>query len=156
MLVLSLLSGFSDGLIFIFIQSFALVYDQWDFKPWQLGLAFLPLLIGYLVGYFSFFFSIVRNTRRRALYPEDERVQFEERMWWLLFTAPLLPLGLITFAWTTGGPPIHWIGSMICAGLVGCANFAIYMATIDYMITGTFVCTCSTAEDYRSKTAKIN
>lgn len=134
-LVLSLLSGFSDGLIFIFIQSFSLVYAQWDFKAYQVGLAFIPLGLGYILAFISFIFSSKRNVRRRQLYPDDERVQFEERMWWLLFTAPMLPIGLITFAWTSGGPPIHWIGSMICASLVGIANFSIYMATIDYMIT---------------------
>lgn len=31
-------------------------------------------------------------------------------------------------------PEIHWVVSMIFAGIVGIANYAIYMATIDYMI----------------------
>ena len=47
---LSLLSGFSDALIFMFIQSFGLVYKQWHFNDWQLGLAFIPILIGYVAG----------------------------------------------------------------------------------------------------------
>ena len=34
-LVLSLLSGFSDALIFMFIQSFVLVYEQWDFQAFE-------------------------------------------------------------------------------------------------------------------------
>lgn len=48
-LTLSLLSGFSDALIFMFIQSFGLVYTQWSFNDIQVGLAFIPLLIGYLM-----------------------------------------------------------------------------------------------------------
>lgn len=40
-LVLSLLSGFSDALIFMFIQSFSLVYKQWNFSIVQVGLAFM-------------------------------------------------------------------------------------------------------------------
>jgi hypothetical protein len=39
---LSLLSGFSDSLIFTFLQSFQPVFKQWNFGTIQIGLAFLP------------------------------------------------------------------------------------------------------------------
>jgi MFS family permease len=133
-LTLSLLSGFSDALIFMFIQSFALVYKQWNFAVFAVGLAFLPLGIGYFIAWFSFIPAIKRNINERKNKPEDEKAQYESRLWWLLYTAPCLPIGLFGFAWTIQGPPIHWIGSMIFAALVGIANYAIYMATIDYMI----------------------
>ncbi|RKF59429.1 putative efflux pump kojT [Golovinomyces cichoracearum] len=134
-LVLSLLSGFSDALIFMFIQSFALVYRQWGFDSVSLGLAFLPIGIGYVIAWLSFIPIIRRNMKERKEKPDDEKAQFESRLWWLLYTAPCLPIGLIGFAWTCTGPPIHWIGSMIFSAIVGIANYAIYMATIDYMIT---------------------
>ncbi|KAL8921584.1 MAG: hypothetical protein Q9172_003943 [Xanthocarpia lactea] len=133
-LTLSLLSGFSDALIFMFIQSFALVYEQWHFGLIAIGLAFIPLLIGYFLAWFVFVPSIKRNIRQREANPQDEKAQYESRLWFLLFTAPCLPLGLIGFAWTSGGPPIHWMGSMVFAAIVGIANYSIYMATIDYMI----------------------
>ena len=41
-LCLSLLSGFSDALIFTFLESYALVWRQWNFNTWQIGLSFLP------------------------------------------------------------------------------------------------------------------
>lgn len=41
-LCLSLLSGFSDALIFTFLDSYAPVFKQWDFNTIQLGLAFIP------------------------------------------------------------------------------------------------------------------
>ncbi|KAK4943664.1 hypothetical protein LTR10_016761 [Elasticomyces elasticus] len=133
-LTLSLLSGFSDALIFMFIQSFSLVYAQWDFSVYQVGLSFLPLGIGYFIAWFSFIPAIRRNIHARKSNPDDEKAQYESRLWWLLWTAPCLPIGLFGFAWTIQGPPIHWIGSMIFAVLVGIANYSIYMATIDYMI----------------------
>ncbi|KAL2074659.1 hypothetical protein VTL71DRAFT_8438 [Oculimacula yallundae] len=133
-LTLSLLSGFSDALIFMFIQSFALVYKQWNFSTVALGLAFIPIGIGYVIAWLSFIPVIKRNIRERREKPEDERVQYESRLWWLLYTAPCLPIGLIGFAWTSTGPPIHWIGTMVFAAIVGIANYSIYMATIDYMI----------------------
>ncbi|KAI7543494.1 MFS transporter, partial [Hortaea werneckii] len=133
-LVLSLLSGFSDALIFMFIQSFSLVYGQWGFGPIFIGLAFIPIGIGYFIAWASFIPVFWRNKKERESRPDDERAQYESRLWWLLYTAPCLPIGLIGFAWTIQGPPIHWIGSMIFAAIVGIANYAIYMATIDYMI----------------------
>lgn len=133
-LVLSLLSGFSDALIFMFIQSFALVYGQWHFTTIQIGLTFIPIGIGYLIAYLLFIPAIRRNIKERKAKPNDERAQYESRLWFLLYLAPCLPIGLIGFAWTIQGPPIHWIGSMIFAAIVGIANYAIYMATIDYMV----------------------
>lgn len=134
-LVLSLLSGFSDALIFMFIQSFALVYQgKWGFTTVQVGLSFIAIGIGYVIAWILFIPAIRRNVKERAAKPEDERAQYESRLWFLLYTAPCLPIGLIGFAWTIQGPPLHWIGSMIFVAIVGIANYAIYMATIDYMI----------------------
>ena len=132
-LTLSLLSGFSDALIFMFIQSLSLVYGQWGFNTWQKGLAFIPIVVGYFIAWFSWFPIIRRNVKERRDNPDSERAQYESRLWWLLYTAPCLPIGLIGFAWTSL-PQCHWIGSMIFAAIIGIANYAIYMATIDYMI----------------------
>ncbi|EEY22404.1 multidrug transporter [Verticillium alfalfae VaMs.102] len=114
--------------------SFALVYDQWHFSTVAIGLAFIPIGIGYVIAWLLFIPAIKRNIKERRENPNDERAQYESRLWFLLYTAPCLPIGLIGFAWTIQGPPIHWIGSMIFAAIVGIANYAIYMATIDYMI----------------------
>lgn len=133
-LVLSLLSGFSDALIFMFIQSFGLVYANWEFSVPQIGLAFIPIGVGYLLAWLMFIPAIKRNIAERKAKPDDERAQYESRLWFLLYTVPCLPIGLIGFAWTTSGPPIPWIASMIFAAIIGIANYAIYMATIDYMI----------------------
>ncbi|KAI1384359.1 MFS general substrate transporter [Hypoxylon trugodes] len=135
-LTLSLLSGFSDALIFMQIQSFALVYGKggWNFNNWQVGLAFLPIGLGYVIGWLLFLPAFKRNQRRREKHPEDEHAQYESRMSLLLWLAPCLPIGLIIFAWTSSGPPLHWIGSMFGTCIIGIANYAIYMATIDYMV----------------------
>ena len=133
-LTLSLLSGFSDALIFMFIQSFSLVYTQYNWGTIAQGLSFIPILLGYLIAYLLFIPAIWRNKKDRAAHPDDEKAQYESRLWWLLYTAPCLPIGLIGFAWTSGGPPIPWVASSIFAAVVGIANYSIYMATIDYMI----------------------
>ena len=130
---LSLLSGFADATIFVFIQSFGLVYQQWHFNAIGIGLAFLSFLIAYFIGWMSFIPAIKRNKRIRQANPTCERAQFESRLWWLLYLAPCLCIGYLGFALTCA-PPVHWIISLLFAGVVGVANYAIYMATIDYMV----------------------
>lgn len=132
-LTLSLLSGFTDALIFIFIQSFGLVYAQWNFGPVTLGLSFLPIMVGYVFAWIIAIPVIKRNVRERLLKPNDERAQYESRLWWLLYTALCLPIGMIGFAWTSL-PQCHWIGTMVFSAMIGIANFSIFMGTIDYMI----------------------
>lgn len=132
-LSLSLLSGFSDALIFTFLESFNFVYKQWNFGTIAIGLAFLPIIIGYIIAYFSFFPSIISQNKIRKRDPDA--LQPEARLWWLLWVAPLETIGLFGFAWTSLGPPhVHWIAPMIFSCLIAIANYAIYMATIDYMI----------------------
>ena len=146
---LSLLSGFSDALIFTFLEGFKPVYEQWGFGIIQLGLAFIPILIGYFLAYLSYMPSIMKFRRKRKQNPGS--VAPEARLWWLLFLAPLEFLGMMGFAWTSLGPQygIPWIAPMIYTTLVAMANvglqllvvndesltlhqYAIYQSSIDY------------------------
>ena len=121
-LSLSLLSGFSDALIFTFLESYKPVYEQWHFGTTALGLAFLPIIIGYFIGYFSFFPFIHRQRQIRRKDPDA--LQPEARLYWLLFTAPLETIGLFGFAWSSLGPNhgVHWIAPMIFSVLIAIAN----------------------------------
>jgi MFS family permease len=132
-LCLSLLSGFSDALIFTFLDSFTPVFAQWNFTIITTGLAFCSILIGYFIAYGLFIPFIHHDLQIRRRDPDA--LQPERRLYWLLFVAPCLAIGLFGFAWTSLGPPhVHWIAPLIFSSLIGIANYAIYAATIDYMI----------------------
>lgn len=132
-LSMSLLSGFSDALIFTFQAGFELVYKQWNFSTLELGWTFWPINIGYLIAYVSYFPWIHKDRQAFRKYGPDA-VAPERRLWWLLYLAPLETIGLFGFAWTSLGPPqVHWVAPMIFSALVAIANYAIYMSTIDYM-----------------------
>lgn len=121
-LVLSLLSGFSDALVFMFIQSFAIVYKQYGFSTVQIGLSFIPIGVGYCIAWAAFIPAIRRNIKERENNPDDEKAQYESRLWFLLYTAPCLPIGLFGFAWTIL-PGLPWIASMIFSAIIGIANY---------------------------------
>jgi MFS family permease len=132
-LFLSLLSGFSDALIFIFLEGFSAVYKAWDFSVLESAWAVIPINVAYFVTYVIYLPWIYRYTRTRN--KKGGEFEAERRMKILLFLAPLEPIGLIGFAWTSLGPPrVHWIAPMIFSLLIGIANYAIYFSTVDYMI----------------------
>ncbi|KAK9562795.1 hypothetical protein V6Z88_004311 [Aspergillus fumigatus] len=85
---LSLLSGFSDALIFTFLQSYEPVYKQWNFNTITIGLAFIPIMIGYFLAWFSFLPWIHRHCR--VLERDPDALQPEVRLYWLLWGRSLL------------------------------------------------------------------
>jgi MFS family permease len=130
---LSLLSGFSDALIFSFLESYGYVFGEggWGFTPSQLGIAFFALFIGYWAAWASYVPVIRRdNQKRRA----GKVLTPESRLWFLQYVVLGLPLGLLGSAFLVTGPPLPWIGPLIFAVFIGWANMAIYFATIDYMV----------------------
>ncbi|KAM9912060.1 Major Facilitator Superfamily protein [Metschnikowia aff. pulcherrima] len=133
-LFLSLLSGFSDALIFVCMESFTLVYKQWGFSATSCGLAFIPVIIGYFIAYGIHVPDVARQMF--LIKHEGEESRFaERRMLLLLFLGPLEAIGLFGFAWTSMGPEHNpWIAPMIFSVLIAIANYSIYMSTIDYMV----------------------
>lgn len=133
-LCLSLLSGFSDALIFICMELFTLVYEQWNFSTVACGLAFIPVIVGYFIAYGIHIPDIWRQQTLIKKFGEESRFA-ERRLLLLLFIAPLEAIGLFGFAWTSMGPSHNpWIAPMIFTGLIAIANYSIYMSTIDYMV----------------------
>jgi MFS family permease len=131
-LCLSLLSGFSDALIFTFLESFKPVYEQWGFGTLAVAWAIIPINLAYFIAYFSYFPWFWRDNHHRN---KTGSMLPERRLKWLLWTAPLEPIGLFGFAWTTQGPQVtHWIVPMIFSTLIGIANYTIYFSSVDYMV----------------------
>lgn len=131
-LALSLISGFADALIFSFLDSMGLVFGQWKFNPWQVGLIFISLAIGYLISYGIWVYIIYKLSKKPKSYLDQ--LPIEHKLKWLVFIAPLLVIGIFGFAFTSTGPPIHWIVPVLFLIPIGIANMTIYGSTIDYMV----------------------
>lgn len=131
---LSLLSGFSDALIFTFLEGFNPVYKKFGFETLQIAWAFIPINLAYLIAYVMYWPWFWRDDSiRKEKGPNC--FQPERRLKWLLWLAPLEPIGLFGFAWSSLGPQqSHWIAPMIFSLLIGIANWAIYFSSVDYMI----------------------
>lgn len=79
-------------------------------------------MIGYFLAWFSFLPWIHRHCR--VLERDPDALQPEVRLYWLLWVAPLLTIGLFGFAWTSLGPQhnVHWIAPMIFSTCIAIAN----------------------------------
>ena len=87
-LCLSLLSGFSDALIFTFLESFAIVYEQgWGFGILGQAWAFIPINLAYVIAYFTYFPWFWRDEKIRKTKGEDA-LEPERRLKWVLWLAP--------------------------------------------------------------------
>lgn len=85
-LLLSLLSGFSDALVFTFIEAFNKLFSQWNFTTVDIGLAFIPVIVGYVIAAVSYIiFPIRRDNKLRRGHGKNPTP--ESRLWWLLFRA---------------------------------------------------------------------
>lgn len=135
-LCLSLLSGFSDALIFTFLESFSVVYGNgWNFGILAQAWAVIPINAAYFIAYLSYWPWFKRDEAIRRTHGDDYLMP-ERRLKWLLFLAPLEVIGLFGFAWTSSGQSagIPWIAPMLFSALIGIANYAIYFSSVDYMI----------------------
>jgi len=76
-LFLSLLSGFSDALIFTGLDSYGMVMAKWNFSPIMVGLSFISLALGYVIAYVSFLPVYARDQKRirdGKPYPPEQRL----------------------------------------------------------------------------------
>ena len=97
-LFLSLLSGFSDALIFTFLEAFAITYPaNFGFGTLQVAWAFIPINASYFFTYFLYWPIFWRDEAQRKKHGPDYYAP-ERRLKPLLWLALLEPIGLIGFA----------------------------------------------------------
>lgn len=115
-LCLSLLSGFSDALIFTFLESFKPVYQQWNFGVLAIAWAFIPINAAYFIAYFSYWPWFWRDEHHRK---KVGTMIPERRLKWLLWTAPLEPIGMFNPRRQSQSFPMLTLVFQVCSALLG-------------------------------------
>ena len=99
-LLLSLLSGFSDALIFTFLEAFNVTFpNNFGFGTLQVAWAFIPINAAYFFTYFLYWPWFWRDDHLRKKNGPDWMTP-ERRLKPLLLLALFEPIGLFGFAWT--------------------------------------------------------
>ncbi|OCK82497.1 MFS general substrate transporter [Lepidopterella palustris CBS 459.81] len=131
MLFTTVYTALTYGLYYSFFESFPLVYRNiYGFNLGQLGLAFLAVLIGLIVGVIVYcaYFCYVGDPKMAKM----ESVPPEARLWPGLIASFLIPIGLFIFAWTAR-KSIHWIVSLIGVSISMCGVFIIIQCMFIYL-----------------------
>lgn len=126
---LSLISGFSDALIFTFLEALPMMLDEHNMNAWQKGLMFLPIGLGYIAGWLLWTLEIWYWSSRREMLERRP----ELRLLWLMIVVGLLPLSMYMMGWVAT-PDRHWSIYTVLLFCIGIVNYAIYGATVDYMV----------------------
>ncbi|ORY67008.1 bicyclomycin resistance protein [Pseudomassariella vexata] len=140
----SLFMAVTYGYLYVMFTSMTEVFQQYyGFSTSLVGLSFLGLGIGSLVGIFVFSSTSDRYMKRKSA-EDDARagasgtekeggMKPEYRLPFLLLGAVLLPIGLFTYGWTAE-KHVHWIVPIFGTGIVGVANIVIFMALQMYLV----------------------
>ncbi|KAF2013580.1 MFS general substrate transporter [Aaosphaeria arxii CBS 175.79] len=121
----ALYNGLIYGLVFLFNESFPLVFGRLHgFSHAQTSLTFLGLCVGSLVGC--------------ALYPIQERHYQkvrtpESRVWLSLPACFLLPVSLFWFAGCSTSK-VHWIVPIIASALFGAGIFVVVLGVLNFVL----------------------
>lgn len=119
----SLYTAFNFAVLFSFLTAFPAIYQTtYGFTLGQGGLVFLSIAVGCVVGATT---SIIIDRYARASESSASN-QPEQRLWGAMLGSCMLPAALFWFAWTVR-PGVHWMASVVAAGVFGCSNILIFV-----------------------------
>lgn len=128
-LLLSLLSAFVFGLVFLLFTTFPTVFEeQYHFSTGVSGLAYLGIGIGMISSLGAF--ATVSDKLQKAL---GDSPKPEERLKPMAWVMPAVPVGIFWYGWAAE-KQTHWIVPIIGTAFFGFGFIWIVMPTQLYMV----------------------
>lgn len=132
-LLLSIYIGLINGTFYLLIGAFTIVYgEQRGWTPGSVGLAFLGIAVGLIMGVFYCIWENRRYTRLAQPYIYG-RPPPETRLPPAIVGACALPVSLFWFAWTNY-PSIHCLSSIAACVPFGFGIMLVFVATFNYLV----------------------
>ena len=142
-LTASIFIGMVYGYLYLLFTTFELLFEgQYHFSSGSVGLAYLGLGVGSLVGVGVFAWYSDRSIKKRtasadalaaAAGQESAGMKPEYRLPPLVLGTPLIPIGLLLYGWTAEYH-VHWIVPIMATGLIGIGNIAAFMSITTYLV----------------------
>lgn len=142
-LALALYVGVVYGYLYLLFTTFTPVFEEtYHFSSGSVGLTFLGLGCGSLLGVFFFAWATDRVYKKRKEAEEAageatgalaDALKPEFRMQALIPAYILIPAGLFIYGWTTYYK-VHWIVPILATVLIGIGNMAVFMCVSLYLI----------------------
>ncbi|KAJ5706566.1 hypothetical protein N7488_006367 [Penicillium malachiteum] len=127
-------NGFLYGLVYLFNESFPLVFGAPDGHPFntgEQGLAFLGMAIGPVIAFSLYPLQEKYYLRRVA--ENGGRGVPEARMWMARVGAILIPISLFWFGWTSYRS-VHWIVPIIASSFFGAGIYIVILSILNYVV----------------------
>lgn len=117
------------GYLYLMFTSITEVFQQhYGFNSDVIGLVFLGLGVGSMMGLVIFSTTSDRHVKRHALRDSHEGLlQPEYRLQLLPVGAIILPAGLLLYGWTAEYR-VHWMVPIIAMAVIGTGNILIFLA----------------------------
>ncbi|EFX01532.1 major facilitator superfamily transporter multidrug resistance [Grosmannia clavigera kw1407] len=138
-LLLNLYSAILLGVLYLFFGAIPLVFEHaHGFNLWQVGLAFLGLLVGMLIGGLSaplwghIRLGLIRR-RQEASGESLPRSEPEDRLPSLMVGSVLVSVGLFWFGWSTY-PHVHWIMPIIGSAIFATGTILAFSGIFTFLV----------------------
>jgi len=135
---LCLFSAILLGILYLFFGAFPLVFqNNHDFTLSQVGLSFLGLLFGMVVGVLSDplwhknYVRLVKNREKAG--GEVGGSEPEYRLPPAILGAVMVTVGLFWFAWSSYRS-VHWIVPIIGSGVFGCGQLLVFSGIFTFLV----------------------
>ena len=130
-IMLSLVSAFINGLLFLLLTTFPLVFQvEYGFSAQTIGLSFLGIGVGNVIALTAFSMTSDRYIRKRVA---EGKLRPEDRLIPVIFSGPLLATGLLWYGWSAE-IHLHWIIPIIGSSLIGMGNILFFAAVTGYLV----------------------
>jgi hypothetical protein len=134
----SLWVSFTWGILYLFLNTVSQVFRQsHDFTTLQVGLAFLGMILGGILGFATspiqdYFYS--RASRWNLGKPRPEA-----RLYFSCGGTIMFASGLFWFGWSSG-PNIHWIVPILAIGWTTIGIYSIYVCKFEDVVNDRLLC----------------
>ncbi|KAI1114132.1 hypothetical protein F5Y14DRAFT_191869 [Nemania sp. NC0429] len=131
-LLLGLYTAYSFAMIFSFFGSYPYIYSTiYHFNARQVGLVYIPVIIGFLLAVITFgYFDAIKYQR---VAQSEGKIVPENRLYAALFGSPFVPIGLFWYAWAPR-ESVHWIVPAIGGLWVGWGTLTGFLSVIAYIV----------------------
>ncbi|ODV91571.1 hypothetical protein CANCADRAFT_46606 [Tortispora caseinolytica NRRL Y-17796] len=124
----SLYSSFIFAVLFAYFEAIPFIFQTvYDFNLEQIGLTFIGIGVGLVLGLFVFILTDVFSYSK--LPPEE--VTPELRLLGAIIGAPLIPIGLFWLGWSSR-PSVHWISPVLSGLAFGAGLVLVFMSIVTY------------------------
>lgn len=125
-LLLSLFTAIVYGYLYLLFTTFPTIFqDQYHFSGGIVGLAYLGMGVGTVIGVFTCAMFSDRLMKRSA----DGQTKPEYRLLMMIYGAPCIPIGLFWFGWSAAANT-HWIVPIIGSSFFGIGIICVFVSLI--------------------------